>query len=144
MKQYIIFISCIIGFNMPLQAQMDHIDTNILLQEKTLFVKDSIFIPSAMNNVWVDSGEGKLCSCQFWVHPKNQPRQLTTQQALDIADIQIKGLFDGSQMHVVRIYLDTRDYFKLKCYGKRITKKHLELFFTYKEKETMEKIVEGY
>ena len=77
----------------------------------------------------LDSGKGKICNCQFFTNGSNQNRTYDINQQLSLKNITIKGLFDGSQMHVVRMYFNgTQDYFKLKCFGRDILVKHISEF----------------
>jgi hypothetical protein len=77
----------------------------------------------------LDSGKGKICNCQFFTQESNQNRLYDINQQLSLKNITIQGLFDGSQMHVARIYFNgTKDYFKLKCYGRDILVKHISEF----------------
>ena len=50
-------------------------------------------------------------------------------QIFSLKSVSIKGIFDGSQMHIARIFLnETAGYFKFKCYARDILVEHISDF----------------
>lgn len=98
------------------------------LPENTQMVVNKSFeISSEAKSVWLDNGKGKICSCQFFSsNTEGKTRFYQTGNILLLKKVIIKGLFDGSQMHVARIYFNnTDDYFKVKCYARDILVGHI-------------------
>ncbi|BDS12072.1 hypothetical protein [Aureispira anguillae] len=98
------------------------------LPENTkITVNYSLKLPEGAKSVWLDNGKGKICSCQLLIaESNNENRVYQSNQTLSLKKITIKGLFDGSQMHVARVYFhNTDDYFKFKCYARDILVKHI-------------------
>ena len=57
-------------------------------------------------------------------------RQCSRRDQLLIDMIKVKGVFDGSQRHIARIYLKGNiGYFKLNCYSRRMMLEHALEFF---------------
>jgi hypothetical protein len=82
----------------------------------------------------LDNGDGKICSCQFFTQEDSIDRVYEQGKSLRIRNITIKGLFDGSQMHVARIYFEqSSSYFKFKCYSREITIQQLQDYITIGE-----------
>jgi len=88
-------------------------------------------VPAGARSLWLDSGKGKLCSCQFFTKESEVDKKYEKSQQFSLRDVTVKGLFDGSQMHVARIYLnENSDYFKFKCYTRNILVEHVSEFLT--------------
>ncbi len=102
------------------------------LAQNTEFVLNKPFtIPANSKSVLLDEGTGKICSCQFFTTKSDKERIYKKNKLLYLNNITIKGLFDGSQMHIARIYfIGTDDYFKFKCYTRDILVNHLSEFFS--------------
>jgi hypothetical protein len=95
-----------------------------------LYSKSDFEVPSNSISVVLDSGAGKSCSCQFFTEKKDYDRTINSTDQLLIDMIKVKGIFDGSQMHIARIYLKGNiGYFKLKCYSRRMMLEHALEFF---------------
>lgn len=94
--------------------------------------KEPFEVPIGVKSVVLDDGKGKICSCQFFTHSTQEKNQFyDTERLFSFKTITIKGLFDGSQMHVARIYFNnTSDYFKLKCYTRDILVEHISEYLT--------------
>lgn len=126
-----ITVSCLMSND--LQAQI-MADTKLMtLPEGTkMAMKESFGIPVGAKSVLLDNGKGKICSCQFFTATAQDEIQLYDSKHLfSLRKVTIKGLFDGSQMHVARIYFEnTSDYFKLKCYTRDILVKHVSDYLT--------------
>jgi hypothetical protein len=89
-------------------------------------------IPAGVNSLWLDSGKGKLCSCQFFVKDSQREKQYEKSQQFSLKQVTVKGLFDGSQMHVARIYFnESNDYFKFKCYTRNVLVQHVSEFLIF-------------
>lgn len=102
------------------------------LETATPFViKQAFEIPLGAQSMVLDQGKGKMCSCQFFAVDTKEGETVsyTAGQELILRKVTVKGLFDGSQMHVARIYFqNTNDYFKFKCYTRNITLEHIQDF----------------
>lgn len=110
------------------QAQVAESTSLYDLPEGTEFtIKKSFEIPAGAKSILLDDGKGKICSCQFFTSEAKEQGQLYhTNYSLSLKTVSVKGLFDGSQMHVARIYFkNTSDYFKLKCYTRDLLVEHL-------------------
>lgn len=139
---YAFFIMLLLSYSSNLIAQVG-LDTKLrALPENTeIRVQTAFEIPADAKSVMLDNGKGKICSCQlFTPEPSAQSRSYTTEETLLLRTITIKGLFDGSQMHVARIYFhNTRDYFKLKCYAREILVEHIAEFLRVDDVDSLVK-----
>ena len=103
--------------------------------DSELYLKSDFIIPQKTSVVILDSGIRKRCSCQFFTHKKDFERIIKPSDKLLIEKVSVKGVFDGSQTHVSRIYLKNKiGYFKLKCFSKRMLVDHALDFFNIYDK----------
>ena len=103
--------------------------------DSELYLKSDFIIPGNTSVVLLDTGIGKRCSCQFFTYKKDFERTIRPSDKLLIDKVSVKGVFDGSQTHVSRIYLKNKiGYFKLKCYSKRMLIDHALDFFDIYDK----------
>lgn len=131
MRTFLQLFIVVILFSLMLnkvQAQVT-IDTklNDLLEGTKVTIKTAFEIPAGAKSILLDDGKGKICSCQFFASETKENKQLYNREHLfSLRTVVIKGLFDGSQMHVARIYFkNTSDYFKLKCYTRNLLVEHV-------------------
>lgn len=117
-------------FNPNVVAQLSNNSFVRNLTKNTEFTVQQAFqIPAKKKSILIDNGDGKICSCQFFTQESTVERVYEQGKVLRIRNITIKGLFDGSQMHVARIYLENSpSYFKFKCYSREITIEQLQDF----------------
>jgi hypothetical protein len=141
MRKEIIKLTCLIISLFFVQSIFAQIyDDSYLVDlpvNTSIYIKKNIKIPQGGNSILLDSGQGKVCSCQFFVSPVDYNRELKATRPLQVKKIEVKGLFDGSQMYAFRLYLNgSNDYFKLKCYTGQLQIKDFNNFFNldYKEK----------
>ncbi len=118
-----------------LQAQVSNKSYIRNLPEHTeVWIQQAFDIPALKKSILVDNGDGKICSCQFFTQKDSTERIYEQGKLLRIRNITIKGLFDGSQMHVARVYFEhNNSYFKFKCYSREITIKQLQDYITIRE-----------
>ena len=106
-----------------------------LTLDSELYLKSDFVIPKNTSVVTLVSGIRKRCSCQFFTHKRDFERVIRQSDKLLISKVSVKGVFDGSQTHVSRIYLKNKiGYFKLKCYSKRMLVDHALDFFDIYDK----------
>lgn len=104
----------------------------------TIYIKSDTKIPKGTSLVTLDNGQGKMCSCQFFITPTDYDRELKAKRPLSVKKIKVKGLFDGSQMHVFKIYLNgSSDFFKLKCGTAQLQIKDFEALFDIDYEESI-------
>ena len=142
MKKDIIKLICLINclFFIPsISAQIyDNSYLADLPVNTTIYIKSNTKIPKGTTLVTVDDGQGKMCSCQFFITPTDYDRELKAKRPLSIKEIKVKGLFDGSQMHVFKIYLNgSNDFFKLKCDTAALQIKDFEALFHIDHEESI-------
>ena len=128
-----IFISFVLLTTTTLQAQITS-KTNLrdLPVSLDVSIAKSFEVPSDTTSVLLDNGKGKVCSCQFFTDKSTQVKFFDKSLELTLKDITVKGLFDGSQMHVARVYFNETDsYFKFKCYARDIKVEHVLEFLTF-------------
>jgi hypothetical protein len=118
-----------------LQAQVSNKSYVRNLPKQTeVWLRQAFEIPALKKSVLLDNGDGKICSCQFFTQEDSIDRVYEQGKSLRIRNITIKGLFDGSQMHVARIYFEqSSSYFKFKCYSREITIQQLQDYITIGE-----------
>jgi len=141
MRKEIIKLTCLIMCLFFVQSIFAQIYDDSYLADlpanTSIYMKSDINIPKGASSVLLDSGQGKICSCQFFINPVDYNRELKAKRPLQVKKIKVKGLFDGSQMHVFKIYLnDSNDYFKLKCYTAQLQIKDFNKFFHLAYKKT--------
>ncbi|MCH2022595.1 MAG: hypothetical protein MK207_08975 [Saprospiraceae bacterium] len=123
-------LSLLLFFSIFGHGLVAQIAQNALVRElpsnTTITINKEFTVQAGAQSYLLDSGKGKLCSCQFFTQRKNKTRIYEINDQFSLKNVTIKGLFDGSQMHVARMYFNgTKDYFKLKCYGRDILVKHI-------------------
>lgn len=123
---YSLVLCCSISLHSQAQVATSTKLSKLAINTK-IALKESFEIPKGAKSVVLDNGKGKICSCQFFTHSAEKKSQLyETERLFSFKTVTIKGLFDGSQMHVARIYFNnTSDYFKLKCYTRDILVEHI-------------------
>ena len=119
------FSICSVFGQLTNETILTELPSSTLLSSKSNFT-----VPSNSTSVLLDSGLGKPCSCQFFTDKKDYDRMINSQDQLLIDMIKVKGVFDGSQRHIARIYLKGNiGYFKLNCYSRRMMLEHALEFF---------------
>lgn len=128
-----LFFSVFLYSNLRAQSPNEIFIRNLPKQTKA-FLQKAFEVPALKNSFLVDNGDGKICSCQFFIQIDSIDRVFEQGKLLRIKNITIKGLFDGSQMHVARIYFeDSSGYFKFKCYSPEITIQQLQEYISIGE-----------
>lgn len=103
-----------------------------LPQGTKIQLKHSFSIPSYQNSVTIDAGESNRCSCHYYTKSTAEERLIDKNIPLAVRHVSVKGIFDGSQRHVARIYLKNQaGYFKLKCYSRRMLVEHVLDYFNF-------------
>jgi len=97
----------------------------------TITFNEKVVLPAGQTSLWLDTGKGKTCSCQFFGKDTGEETIYEAGKQLSLRLVSVKGLFDGSQMHVARVYFnETPNYFKFKCYARDINVGHIADFLT--------------
>lgn len=112
-------------------AQLSH-NTYLanLPQDTKIQLKHSFSIPSYQSTLTIDAGESNRCSCHYYTKSTAEERLIDKNIPLEVRHVSVKGIFDGSQRHVARIYLKNQaGYFKLKCYSRRMLIEHVLDYF---------------
>ena len=141
--QLLFFTSCLLFCSNSLFAQIDT-ETNISVipLNTEISISKQFVIPAGANAVTLDDGKGKLCSCKFYTPESEETRTYEQNQSKTLKNITIKGLFDGSQMHVARVYFnESNEYYKFKCYSRDIKVKDIAPFIRF-GLDTMVKVKE--
>ena len=131
----LIAIISLLIFSQQLNAQ---VTTKTRLRDLSANTKVNLtkgyLIPAETESIIIDSGEGKLCSCKIFAQKLIVGHEYEKDKQLTLKAIEIKGLFDGSQMHVARVYFnETSDYFKFKCYARDILVEHVLEYLIFEE-----------
>lgn len=133
-KSLVIFVFVLL-INQSLTAQVtNEVKLRDLPAGTTITLNQEFALPAGQTSLWLDSGKGKTCSCQFFGKDTGQETAYAKGQELTLRQISVKGLFDGSQMHVARVYFnETPNYFKFKCYARDIDAEHVSDYLTIEQ-----------